>query len=102
MTPRQILTIDLMEIKALEVTCSHCGAMFTIPLPKDVGVNLWPTGTCLACNASLWNGEADKTFQLIRGLKTLLVQWKNREKGTIALGFSLSTQEEPANPPSKS
>jgi hypothetical protein len=33
MTQRHVLTVELKDVKALEITCTFCGAKLTLPPP---------------------------------------------------------------------
>jgi len=88
MTAKKLLAIDFREIKALEITCSECGAMLSIPLPKD---NITGILNCPGCNRRLWNQTDDefiRTLSLIRSLSN----WQALPTKVMSLGFSL-TQE---------
>src|SRR5947207_10322529 len=83
MTPHQIVRVDFTEIKSIEVTCQNCGAMFTLPLPKET---LSHRQDCASCNKRLWE---DATFLEVLGVFRSLSAWNARAERTCRLGFSL-------------
>ena len=90
MMARRSLTANFKEIKALEVTCSHCGALFTIPVPKE---SLSADTNCVGCNKRLWNGANDRAFQLVSGFVLMLSQAQRHDDKVFWLGFSLQMEE---------
>jgi hypothetical protein len=88
MTAQILLRIDLTEIAALEITCSECGAMFTLPLLiKDTVSQPW---NCV-CNTRLWDGDQDQAYVRLLGLVRSLSNWKRLpEPKKFSIGFSLT------------
>lgn len=73
MMVQNILRIDLTEIPALEITCEKCGAMLSIPFPKQDVSQHWE---CLGCNTRLWDGEQDQAYVRLLGIVRSLNNWK--------------------------
>jgi hypothetical protein len=88
MTAQSLLRIDLTEISSLEITCVECGAVFTLPLPKD---KVPPSWNCVSCNTRLWDGEQDKVYLRLLGVMRSLSNWKEwPEPKKFSIGFSLT------------
>lgn len=86
MTPIHKIGADFKELRALDVTCTTCGAVFSLPLSNHLGQN----ADCLSCHKRLWGGEDDRSYQRVRGLMNMLHQWMEQEDKLFRLGFSLS------------
>jgi hypothetical protein len=85
MSPIHRISADFKELRAVEVTCAGCGAVFSIRLTENLGQN----AICLGCNRRLWDGDEDQSYRRVRGLVTMLYQWKQQEDRLFKLGFSL-------------
>jgi uncharacterized paraquat-inducible protein A len=86
MTPVHKVSADFKELKAFEVICVNCGAVFSIPIADHLGEK----ANCLGCNRRLWDGGEDRSYQRARGLMIMLHQWKEQEDLLFRLGFSLN------------
>lgn len=89
MTPKEVLTIDIAEVKVLEVECSHCGAMFTLPLPKD---NLPITVQCRGCEGFLWRDKNDTRRDALQQVVRSLSDWQQAKDKTFKVSFSITQQ----------
>lgn len=88
MTAQRLLRIDLTEIVSLEITCAECGAIFTLPLPKDKVSQPW---NCIGCNTRLWDGEQDSAYVRLLGIVRSLSNWKQlADPKRFTIGISLT------------
>ena len=89
MTPRQIVTIDFLEIGKVEITCK-CGAVLVFPIPQQKGQEYPPHSyACLACHETLWNDVHDERYTRLYPLVDALARWKGLEDRSFNLSFSL-------------
>ncbi len=92
MTPKTLISIDLKELAAIEIRCSSCGGMLTIPVVKE-SVN--PSQSCPGCNTLLWGIGDSGIFNTLRDLTLALSFWQRTEEKRFALGFSLPMPPRP-------
>jgi uncharacterized paraquat-inducible protein A len=85
MSPIHKVSADFKEIKALEISCVSCGAVFSLPIADHLGKN----AECLGCGRRLWDGADDRSYQRAQGLMNMLYQWNLQEDQRFKLGFSL-------------
>ena len=86
MTPTHKINANFKDLNALDITCVHCGALFSIPLADHLGEK----ANCLGCGRRLWDGKEDRSYQRANGLMLMLHQWKLQEDTLFTLGFSLN------------
>jgi hypothetical protein len=88
MTPRQVTTVDLTELKEIELKC-ECGASIRLPLPLKSG-NLLAWQDCPACPRKMW----EKTDHPVRVRLERLIQaidaWNGAGYKDLALRFVLT------------
>jgi hypothetical protein len=71
MTPKQVVTIDVKELKEVELRC-ECGASFHLPLPLKNQLPL--EQNCLACRRVLWSHDSPTRTRLSNLLDALSEQ----------------------------
>jgi len=88
MTPKNLISIDFREITSVEITCTECGGMMTLPVAKE---NIPVSQSCPGCNKPLWTTADSAVFNNLRDLVFGLSHWQRREENRFRLGFSLPT-----------
>lgn len=88
MTPRQVMTVNVDEILALEIRCPTCGWFVSVPIIREPPIPL----KCGGCKASLLQmgeaadltapGAADALFRALKG-------WGQVQKKPCQLTFTL-------------
>lgn len=87
MTPKHMIRIDLTEIVTLEIGCTHCKSVSSLPLPAPY---LSKELRCLGCNAMLWGMGVQEAGSMVQQLVDVLTTWKQyHSKAPFTLGFSL-------------
>jgi phage FluMu protein Com len=90
MTPKQVIRIDLAEIVTLEIACTHCKSVSSLPLPAPYLTNEL---RCLGCNALLWGAGVQEAGNMVKQLVDVLTTWKHyHSKAPFTLGFSLDAE----------
>lgn len=87
MTPKQVTTIDLKELKEIELRC-ECGAAVSFPLPLK-SENLLSEQVCPACPRKMWAFNSpvrDKVQALLNAIK----DWNSAGYTTLAIRFTLT------------
>lgn len=90
MSPKQVLTIGVDELKVFEISCAGCGSQITVPLPRK---ELPPIFDCPGCNKRLWqNYEAnpDQTYVRLLGIIRSLSNWQELNSERVKASFSLT------------
>jgi hypothetical protein len=83
MTPKQVTTIDLKELKELELRC-ECGASIRFPLPMT---NQLPAEQeCLACHRKLWAYQSPVLLRITKLLNSIR-DWTEFEQTVLTLSF---------------
>ena len=90
MTARQVTTIDLTELKELELMC-ECGASIRLPIPLKSG-NLIPEQECPACGRKMWAFDSP-VRQKISRLLTAIQDWNGAGYSTLAMRFVLTDEQ---------
>jgi hypothetical protein len=90
MTPKQVVTVDFLEIIKVEVTCK-CGAGLILPVPHaNVGAFMPPKHyECLGCKEILWSGDNDQRLIRLVGLVRSLGFWRELKDPGFSLSFSI-------------
>ena len=89
MTPQSVLKVGFSEITAVEVICSECSALVSIPLKtRNVPKHL----ACPGCNRQLWGDGNEIAYSRVAGIAKALVAWEELQAKGFLLGFSLSTE----------
>ena len=87
MTPNQVTTIDLIELKEVELRC-ECGASIRLPLPLKSG-NLVAEQTCPSCPRPMWAYQSPVHTKLSR-LLGAISDWNSAGYKDLALRFVLT------------
>lgn len=90
MTPKQVTTIDLNELKEIELKC-ECGTSIRLPLPMKQD-NLLAAQDCPGCTRKLWEGTTDPTRVKIQRLLASIDAWKSTGHPTLAVRFVLTEE----------
>ena len=88
MTPTQITTIDLKELKEVEIACD-CGASLKFPIPLEN--KLIDEMTCLGCKRPMWI-EGSEVHKRIADFLIALESWQSfpqTEKHSLNMRFVL-------------
>lgn len=88
MTPKQITTIDLKELKEIELLC-ECGASIRLPLPLKPG-NPVASQPCPGCARSMWEGAGHPTRLKIERLSSCIQAWQETAHPTLAVRFVIT------------
>jgi hypothetical protein len=87
MTPKQMIHIDLTEILTIEIACTNCKSVSSLPIPAPY---LTAELRCLGCNAMLWGPGVQGAGDMVKQLVDVLTTWKHyHSKVSFTLGFSL-------------
>ena len=92
MTPKQVTTIDVNDLKEIELTC-ECGASVRLPLPPKSG-NLLAAQDCPGCARQMWQGTSHPTRLLIQHLLVGFDNWKKAGNPVLSIRLVLT---EPLN-----
>jgi hypothetical protein len=87
MTPKQVTTIDLNELREVELRC-ECGASIRLPLPLKHG-NLVAQQSCPSCPRAMWAYESPVREKLQR-LLSAVSDWNQAGYPTLALRLVLT------------
>jgi hypothetical protein len=86
MTPKQITTLDVKELKEIEIKCA-CGASVRLLLPLK---NQWPfEHACRACPRNLWENGSPAVTKIMN-LVSAVDDWAKAGYDCVALKFVLS------------
>lgn len=98
MTFKQVSTIDLNELKEVELGC-ECGASVRIPLPLKSGT-LLAVQECPGCARQMWEGATHPTRVRLQRLLDTVEEWKQAANPVLAVRFVLTIpqSEAPARP----
>jgi hypothetical protein len=88
MSPKNLISVDFREIASVEIKCSDCGGMITLPVEKE---NVPASQSCPGCNKPLWATTDSAVFNNLRDLAFGLSHWQQREEKRFTIGFSLPT-----------
>jgi hypothetical protein len=91
MTPKQVTTIDLNELKEVELRC-ECGTSIRLPLPLKSG-NLIAEQACPSCPRQMWAYDSPVRHK-IANLLAAVTDWNSAGYSTLSLRFVLT---EPLN-----
>jgi len=89
MTPKQVTTIDVNELKEIELRC-ECGTSIRLPLPLKSG-NLLAEQACPSCPRKMWAYESPVRAKIAR-LLDAIEDWKNAGYKDLALQFVITEQ----------
>lgn len=95
MTPKNVTTIDLNDLKELELKC-ECGAAIRLPLPLASG-DLIANQTCPACPRQMWTMESPVRYKVQR-LLDAVKDWKGAGYQTLSLRFVITEESMPSSP----
>jgi hypothetical protein len=84
MTPKQVVTIDIKELKEIEIRC-ECGGAIRVPLPMRA--NLRDEQNCLACGRTLWLEKQSPTREQIENLLKAIARWNENDQKILGLSF---------------
>ena len=90
MTPKQVTTIDLKELKEIELKC-ECGASIRLPLPLPQG-SLLAGQDCPACPRRFWEGTTHPTRLKVQRLVDTIASWKDAANPTLSVRFVLTEE----------
>jgi hypothetical protein len=90
MTPKQVTTIDLNELKEIELKC-ECGASIRLPLPLPQG-SLLAGQDCPACPRHFWDGTTHPTRLKVERLIKSVADWKDAANPTLSVRFVLTEE----------
>jgi hypothetical protein len=90
MTPKQVTTIDLKELKEIELKC-ECGASIRLPLPLPQG-SLLAGQDCPACPRRCWEGTTQPTRLKVQRLVDTIASWKDAANPTLSVRFVLTEE----------
>lgn len=83
MTPKQVVTINVKELKEVELRC-ECSASIRLPLPLK---NKLPgEQKCLGCGRTMWMDNSD-TWAKIANLLDAIRDWAGFEQTILSLSF---------------
>lgn len=88
MTPKQVMTIDVRELKEIELRC-ECGAAIRLKLPPK-SINLLAAQDCPGCARHLWEGMTDPTRIKLDRLLSSLESWKDAANPVLSVAFVLT------------
>ena len=88
MTPKQVTTIDLNELKEIELKC-ECGASIRLPLPLPQG-SLIAGQDCPACPRHFWDGTTHPTRLKVDRLIKSIADWKDAANPALSMRFVLT------------
>ena len=86
MTPKQVTTINLNDLKEVELKC-ECGASVRLPLPLKQ--ELPKEQECVGCPRKLWAYDSPVRDKLVRVLASLGA-WRDAGYTTLGLSFVLT------------
>lgn len=84
MTPKQVATIDVKELKEVELLC-ECGGAIRIPLPMKAEFHAQQN--CLACGRTLWLEKQSPTREQIENLLKAISRWNENDQKILRLSF---------------
>jgi hypothetical protein len=87
MTPKQVTTIDLSELKEIELRC-ECGASIRLPLPLK-NDNLVAEQMCPSCPRAMW-AHGSPVRDKIQKLLSSITNWNDAGYKDLALRFILT------------
>jgi hypothetical protein len=87
-TPMQVTTIDVRELKEIELRC-ECGASVRINLPPKSG-ELMAEQKCPGCARYFWEGATDPTRRKLQGLIGSIENWQDAGNPVLNVGFVLT------------
>ena len=100
MTAQTVWKVELGELSAIEVSCSHCkGASVSIPLS---GIATFARSMkCPGCNETWWNGFEDQTFKDIAMMAQSIDSLKRSGSKLFTLQFPVIGVEFPHEDPAR-
>jgi hypothetical protein len=90
MTPKQVTTIDLNELKEIELKC-ECGASVRLPLPIKSG-NLIAAQDCPGCTRRMWEGTTHPNRLRVQNLLRSIAEWKDAANPVLSLRFIITEE----------
>jgi hypothetical protein len=88
MTPKHLIRVNFTEITAVEVVCSNCKAVTSIPIP--VKRPLFADLNCIGCNAVFWGRPQERNHDAVALIVQALSNWSNAaDKAIFSLQFSV-------------
>ena len=92
MTPKQVTTIDLKDLKEIELRC-ECGGSIRLPLPLK---NLIAEQGCPACPRPMWEYQGAVRHKLANLLEAIR-DWNSSGYKDLALRFVLTEESVSGN-----
>jgi hypothetical protein len=88
MTPKHVTTIDLKELKEVELKC-ECGAAIRLPLP--IKENLVAEQICPGCPRPMW-AHLSPAREKAQRLLLAISDWNNAGYPTLSMRFVLTEE----------
>jgi hypothetical protein len=86
MTPKQVTTIDVNEVKEIEIRC-ECGMLIRLPLPLKA--ELPAEQACPSCSRMLW-ARMSPVLSKITALIAAINNWNSAGYKDLSLRFVLT------------
>jgi hypothetical protein len=94
MTPKSVTTIDLNDLKEIELRCK-CGAAIRLPIPLKAG-NLLAAQDCPGCADPMWEGVTHPTRQKLERLLSVIESWKEAAHPVLSIRFVITEESLPS------
>lgn len=88
MTPKQVTTIDLTELREVELRC-ECGTSIRLPIPLKSEKGLPREQLCLSCERPLWVYNSPVREKIARLLSSVK-DWNDAGYKDLSLRFVLT------------
>ena len=88
MTPQHVTTIELNELKEIELRC-ECRTSVRMPLPLKSG-NVIAAQDCPGCGRKMWEGVQHPVRILLQDLLSAIDNWQRAGNPVLSLSFVLT------------